>query len=77
MNTIVMTEKNLGTAILPEASPDYFTAHSLVKKRIKEKKATTLCLVWKKDRHLTGAASKFIDLIKETSIQQLNGRGFR
>lgn len=65
MNAIVLAERNLGVAILPDRSLAYFSDHNVIQKPIEKERFTDLYLIWKKNATLSRSAQHFIDYVRE------------
>ncbi|WP_297862058.1 LysR family transcriptional regulator substrate-binding protein [uncultured Acidaminococcus sp.] len=65
MNALVMAERNLGIAILPESVIVHFKMHPVVVRQLQKKVVTEVSLIWRKDNTLSGAEQKFVEYVRE------------
>ncbi len=68
MNAIVMAEKNLGIAILPESCKRMLISDKLIVKELSENMVSTVSFIWKKQYELPGTAKRFLDFVKNNLI---------
>lgn len=64
MNAIVMAERNLGVAILPESCRFMLGQHKVVIRRLSDKKSSGVSFVWNKGYTGTAAASRFLEFVR-------------
>lgn len=64
-NGLIMAERNLGVAILPESVLAHFTGHGVVARPLQKKAASEVSLIWRRDSTLSGAEQRFIQYIQE------------
>lgn len=72
MNALVMAEKNLGIAILPESALAHFKGHPVVVRQLQKEAASEVSLIWRRDNTLSGAEQKFIEYIREVKANDEN-----
>ncbi len=65
LNGIVLAEKNLGIAVVPELARKSAANRKLIIKTIEDNCQTRVALIWRKNTELPTVAKKFIDLISE------------
>ncbi len=68
MNAIVMAEKNLGIAVLPESCKKMLISDKLIVKELSENMVSTVSFIWKKQYELPGTAKRFLDFVKNNPI---------
>ena len=68
MNAIVMAEKNLGIAVLPESCKKMLISDRLIVKELSENMVSTVSFIWKKQYELPGTAKRFLDFVKNNPI---------
>ncbi len=68
MNAIVLAEKNLGIAILPESCKKMLISDKLIVKELSENMVSTVSFIWKKQYELPGTAKRFLDFVKNNPI---------
>lgn len=72
MNAIVMTQNNLGIAILPESCRKMLISDDIIVKSLSENMLSTVSFIWKKQYELPGAAKRFLDFVREHPIEQFS-----
>ncbi len=65
MNALVMAERNLGIAILPESALAHFAGHPVVVRQLEKTAVSEVSLIWRKDNTLSGAEQKFVEYVRE------------
>lgn len=70
MNAIVLTENNLGAAILPESALEYFSGRNIVQKQLEREKTTELNLIWKADVKLSKPAARFVEYVSQQMMER-------
>ena len=68
MNAIVMAEKNLGIAVLPESCKKMLISDKLIVKELSENMVSTVSFIWKKQYELPGTAKRFLGFVKNNPI---------
>ena len=72
MNALVMAERNLGIAILPESAIVHFKMHPVVIRQLQKEVVTEVSLIWRKDNTLSGAEQKFVEYVREVKANDEN-----
>ena len=72
MNALVMAERNLGIAILPESAIVHFRRHPVVVRQLQKEVVSEVSLIWRKDDTLSGAEQKFVEYIREAKANDEN-----
>lgn len=72
MNALVMVERNLGIAILPESAIVHFKMHPVVIRQLQKEVVTEVSLIWRKDNTLSGAEQKFVEYVREVKANDEN-----
>lgn len=72
MNAIVMTQNNLGIAILPESCKELLFTDDVIIKELSENMISTVSFIWRKHYELPGTAKRFLNFVKEHPIEQFS-----
>lgn len=70
MNAIVMAERNLGVAILPESCRYMLAQHKVVIRRLSEKRASGVSFIWNGDYPRPATAARFLDYVRSLEVSK-------
>lgn len=70
MNAIVMAERNLGVAILPESCRYMLAQHKVVIRRLAEKRSSGVSFIWNGDYPRPATAARFLDYVRSLEVSR-------